>query len=102
MSTPIELPPTTIHYAITADNNPGALPLVIELFAQHNITPDLAKVRHYKMDSFHDGNLCIDIHVSDLTPSVQESLLQKLRVLDAVQNVREEILYQKTPVKLAS
>ncbi|MBL4612986.1 MAG: hypothetical protein JKY91_04510 [Emcibacter sp.] len=102
MTTPVKLSPATVHYAITTEAHPGALPRVLELFAQRNITPDLLRVSKYKQSGFIDASLSIDIHVSGLSPAEQEVILHKLTVQISVQNVRQEVLYQKARVKLAS
>ena len=102
MSTPIELQPTTIHYTVTTDAHPGALPRVLELFALRNITPDLVKVRKYKQSRFFEANLSIDVHVSGLNVAEQSIISHKLAAQISVQNVREEVLFQKTRSQLAS
>ncbi len=102
MSTLISLSSTTVHYAVTADAHPGALPRVLELFALRNITPDLVRVSKYRTAAFREGNLSIDVHVSGLSPDEQAIILQKLSAQVSVQNVREEVLFQKKRAKLVS
>ncbi|MBL4800770.1 MAG: hypothetical protein JKY45_02680 [Emcibacter sp.] len=101
-TTAVILPRETVHYAVTADAHPGALPRVLELFALRNITPDRIRVHKYQQNSCMDTNLSIDIHVSDLCLAEQEIILHKLAAQISVQNVRQENLYQITRAQLAS
>lgn len=102
MPTLIDLSSTTVHYAVTADAHPAALPRVLELFARRNITPDLVRVSKYRAAAFREGNLSIDVHVSGLSADEQKLILQKLAAQVSVQNVREEVLLQKGRAKLVS
>lgn len=101
-STPLNSTNTTVQYFITADADPAALPRVLELFAMRGITPDLVKVCQYKQHSFPAQNLSIDIHVAGLSAAEQDIIYHKLGAQVAVQNVRQENLYQKVPQQLAS
>lgn len=100
-SSPANLPEATVHYSVTADAHPGALPRILDLFALRNITPDLVKVSKYKQVGFHGDILDISIHVLGLKPAEQEIILQKLASHISVHSVREELLFQKKRVKLA-
>jgi len=108
MSTRVESPKSltsfqeTVHYSVTADAHPGALPCVLALFARRGITPDLVKVHRYKQDDFFENNVSIEIHVTGLSAQEQNIIFHKLAAQIAVQNVRDEILFQKTQPKLAS
>ena len=108
MSTPLKssssvnLSEATAHYSITADAHPGALPRILELFALRNITPDLVKVSKYKQVDFHGDILDISIHVLGLKPAEHEIILHKLASHISVYTVREELLFQKNRVRLAS
>ncbi|MCF8474302.1 MAG: hypothetical protein K9G26_06340 [Emcibacter sp.] len=102
MSTPTALSATTVHYFITTDDHPGALPRVLELFALRNITPHKVKVRKYTKSIFQDNSMDIDIHVTGLSPKEQEIIFHKLSSHVSVYEVREEILFQKLSTKLAS
>jgi len=96
------LPPATVHYALVTDDHPGALPRVLELFSLRNITPDLVKVQKYSQTVLPERYLCIDIHVIGLSPAEQDIIRHKLAAQITVKNIREEILYIKPRVKLAS
>lgn len=102
MSALINFSTSTVHYSVTTDAHPGALPRVLELFALRNITPDLVKVSKFKSPTFREGNLSIDVHVSGLSSEEQAIVLHKLASQVSVQNVREEILFQKSRAKLVS
>ncbi len=95
MTTPSTLPPTIIHYIVTAEYHHDTLPRVMALFARHDIIPDLVKASQYKSAALQDERLTIDIHVSGLTEAFQKILLEKLRGQAMVHAVREEILFQK-------
>ena len=101
-SSPLNSTTTTVHYFITTDADPAALPRVLELFALRGITPDLVKVCQYKQPSFPTKNLSIDIHVAGLSTAEQEVIYHKLGAQVTVQNVRQENLYQKSRQQLAS
>lgn len=85
----------SVHFSITADADPGALPRVLELFALRGLTPDLVKVSKFKQQNFLKSNLAIDVHISGLSPAEQDIILQKLHTQVSVQNVREEVLLGK-------
>ncbi|PHZ83393.1 acetolactate synthase small subunit [Paremcibacter congregatus] len=99
---------SSVHYAVTADAHPGALPRVLELFARRGITPDLVKVSKYRSPAFTDDNLAIDIHVSGLSDQEQDIIRQNLAIQVTVQQVRDEVFIgrqknrQNSPAKLVS
>ena len=102
MTPPLSSLPTTVHYSITAEAHPGALPRVLELFALRGITPDRVKAHQYKQRGFIQENLSIDIHVTGLGPHEQDIIFHKLAEQISVRTVRNEILFQKSQPKLAS
>lgn len=94
MNAPSELLPTSVHYFITADVDPGVISRVTELFALRGITPDFLKVSRYKKTASIPENLSVDIRVSGLTQPEQDAILQKLSCLVCVVSVRKEIFFK--------
>lgn len=95
LSTSVEYSRQCVHFSITTDADPGALPRVLELFALRGLTPDLVKVSKFKQQNSLKCNLAIDVHISGLSPAEQDIILQKLHTQISVQNVREEVLLGK-------
>ncbi len=102
MSTPVETPKDTVHFAIAADAHPAALSRIVELFTLRNIIPDLIKACCYKSPAFPDEILSVDIHVYGLNNREQDIIRRNMAAQVLVHSVRQENLYQKTPAKLAS
>jgi len=90
MTAQSELSPSTTHYFITAEVDPGVISRVTELFSLRGIIPDLLKVSRYKMTASIPEKLSIDIHVSNMSKADQELIFQKLLSQVCVQNVRKE------------
>ena len=95
LSTSVDHSRHSVHFSITADADPGALPRVLELFALRGLTPDLVRVSKFKQQSFLRSNIAIDIHISGLNTAEQDIILHKLHAQISVQNVREEVLLGK-------
>lgn len=90
MNAQSELLPSTVHYFITAEVDPGVISRVTELFSLRGIIPDLLKVSRYKTNTLIPERLSIDIHVSNLNSAEQDVIFQKLSSQICVQNVRKE------------
>lgn len=90
MTTPFRSQQETVHFTVTTDNDPAALPRVLELFALRNITPDLVRSSKY-----NGGCLSIDIHVKGLGQTDKTIIFEKLHTQVLVRSVSEEVLLLK-------
>ena len=102
MNTQPQLSPSSVQYHITTDVHPGALSRVLQIFELRGITPDLLKVRQYKQNSPISENLSIDLHVSGLSETEEDVILQKILSQVCVQSVRKENFFQRSQIRMVS
>jgi len=95
-SEPSELSPT-VHFSIAAENSPGTLPRILELFALRGITPEQVKCHKY-----NQGNLSIDVFIKGLSHQEQAVILQKIAAQVLVFSVKQENLLSLSYGRLAS
>ncbi|WP_321392118.1 hypothetical protein [Emcibacter sp.] len=87
----------TVHFSVTAQNNPGSLPRILSVFEKASLCPDLVK-----SSSFTDGQLAVDIYTRGLEGALQDRLAAKLSSLVTVSHVRTEVILRPGRTKLAS
>ena len=78
----------TACFSVTASSEPGTLPRLAAAFAQRSLVPE----RWHGVRT-PDGELQLDIQISDLEPDVAERIAAKMRSLI---DVRSVLLYQKS------
>lgn len=94
MSADLPLSPTSVRYFITTDVDPGIISRVLEYFVIRDVIPDLLKVSRYRQPSLSQENLSFDIHLSGLSTTEYEVVLQKITSLVGVQNARMENFFK--------
>ena len=87
----------TVHFSIAAENAPGTLPRILELFALRGLTPEQVKCSKY-----NQGNLSIDVFIKDLSEHEQAIILQKITAQVLVFSVKQENLLSLSCGRLAS